>query len=60
LNGCFDFIWPPSLLGTPKERKRRVLYGTGHDIPCPEMTRQVFGPGEPDLRENKETTEAVP
>jgi eukaryotic-like serine/threonine-protein kinase len=50
LNGRFDFIYPPEtsqepmfrLLGTPKEQKRRVVYGTGHDIPRTEMIKETL------------------
>ncbi|MGB8537001.1 MAG: protein kinase [Acidobacteriaceae bacterium] len=48
LNGRYDFLWPPRisqepmfrLLGTPTEQKRRVVYGTGHDVPRTELIRE--------------------
>jgi len=50
LNGRFDFIFPTAssqepmfrLLGAPIERKRRVVYDTGHDIPRNEMIKETL------------------
>jgi pimeloyl-ACP methyl ester carboxylesterase len=50
LNGRFDFIFPVGtsqeplfrLLGTPNEHKRRVIYGTGHDIPRNELIKETL------------------
>jgi eukaryotic-like serine/threonine-protein kinase len=50
LCGRFDFIFPVGTsqepmfrpLGTPKERKRRVLYETGHDIPRTQMIKETL------------------
>jgi serine/threonine protein kinase/formylglycine-generating enzyme required for sulfatase activity/cephalosporin-C deacetylase-like acetyl esterase len=50
LNGRFDFIFPEGssqepmfrLLGTPKEKKRRVVYETGHDIPQNELIKETL------------------
>ena len=49
LNGRFDFFFPTAtsqepmftLLGTPAEHKRRVVYETSHAIPRNEMIREV-------------------
>lgn len=48
LNGRFDSIFPTAssqepmyrLLGTPTKDKRRVVYGTGHDIPRTEIIKE--------------------
>jgi len=48
LNGRFDFFLPEvttqipmfELLGTPADRKRRVVYDTGHNIPRPDLIRE--------------------
>jgi eukaryotic-like serine/threonine-protein kinase len=50
LDGRFDFIFPIAtsqepmflLLGTPKDKKRRVVYDTGHDIPLIEMIKETL------------------
>jgi pimeloyl-ACP methyl ester carboxylesterase len=50
LNGRFDFIYPVEssqepmfrLLGAPKDRKRHVLYDTGHDIPRTEVIKETL------------------
>ena len=50
LNGRFDFIFPTAvsqepmfrLLGTSSEKKRRVVYDAGHDIPRPEMIKETL------------------
>ena len=49
LNGRFDNYYPTvssqeplfRLLGTPAERKRRVEYDAGHNIPRTEMIKEV-------------------
>ena len=49
LSGRFDYVFPIGtsqepmfrLLGTPKERKRLVLYDTGHDIPDNEVIKET-------------------
>jgi eukaryotic-like serine/threonine-protein kinase len=51
LNGRFDFIFPTHtsqepmfrLLGTPPDKKRRVVYNSGHDIPRLEMIKESVG-----------------
>jgi dienelactone hydrolase len=48
LNGRFDFFFPTeasqepmfNLLGTPADRKRRVVYDTSHTIPRTELIRE--------------------
>ena len=50
LNGRFDFFYPVEssqepmfrLLGTPKERKRHMVYETGHNIPRNEMIKETL------------------
>jgi len=49
LNGRFDFFFPTdssqepmfTLLGTPPDRKRRVVYDTSHTIPRTELIRET-------------------
>jgi dienelactone hydrolase len=49
LNGRFDFFFPTessqepmfTLLGTPADRKRRVVYDTSHTIPRTELIRET-------------------
>ncbi len=48
LNGRYDFYYPTvssqepmfRLLGTPSDKKRRVVYDTGHDVPRIEMIKE--------------------
>jgi pimeloyl-ACP methyl ester carboxylesterase len=48
LNGELDFFFPPEtsqkpmfeLLGTPPDRKKRLVYPGGHSVPRTEMIRQ--------------------
>jgi serine/threonine protein kinase/formylglycine-generating enzyme required for sulfatase activity/dienelactone hydrolase len=50
LNGRFDFFCPVEtsqepmfrMLGTPREHKRRVVYGTGHNIPRAELIKETL------------------
>jgi tRNA A-37 threonylcarbamoyl transferase component Bud32/dienelactone hydrolase len=50
LNGRYDYNFPPALssdpfftvLGTPAEHKRRVLYDTGHNLPPNESIRETL------------------
>jgi formylglycine-generating enzyme required for sulfatase activity/cephalosporin-C deacetylase-like acetyl esterase/predicted Ser/Thr protein kinase len=50
LNGRFDFFYPVEtsqdpmfrLLGTPKDRKRHVIYETGHDVPRDEVIKETL------------------
>ena len=49
LNGRFDFFFPTGSsqepmfepLGTPADRKRRVVYDTSHTIPRTELIRET-------------------
>jgi hypothetical protein len=49
LNGRFDFVSPTAtsqepmfnLLGTPAERKRRIVYESSHSIPRNELIKEV-------------------
>ncbi len=50
LNGKYDYFYPFKLsqepmfrfLGTPADRKRRVVYDTGHNIPRAEMIKETL------------------
>jgi pimeloyl-ACP methyl ester carboxylesterase len=50
LSGRFDFIFPErnsqrpffDLLGTAADRKRRVAYDTGHNLPRTEMLKETL------------------
>jgi pimeloyl-ACP methyl ester carboxylesterase len=51
LNGRFDFFFPTETsqepmferLGTPAERKRRVVYDASHSIPRNELIKEFVG-----------------
>lgn len=50
LNGRYDYFYPPTisqepmfrLLGAPPDRKRHIVYETGHNIPRAEMIKETL------------------